>query len=77
MSSAPEPMTQDTPADAATIETLYRTLLAHWNARDAVALAGLFSEAGHLVGFDGSVLNGRAAIESHLLVQLGLSRPMV
>ena len=67
MSSVPEALIQSNPADEAAIRALYHTLLAHWNARDAVAMAGLFSAAGHMIGFDGSMLNGRAAMESHLL----------
>ena len=66
MSALPERIAADTSADAAAIQALYHALLTQWNGRNAVALADLFTEAGHLVGFDGSTINGRAAIESHL-----------
>ena len=45
---------------------LYRELLAAWNARDAEAFASLFASDGSVVGFDGSPVNGRAQIASHL-----------
>lgn len=56
------------PADAedAKVLALYRKLLAHWNRRDAAGMAALFAVDGHIVGFDGSSVNGRAAIEQHL-----------
>lgn len=37
-----------------------------WNARDAEAFAGLFAGDGHVVGFDGSTMNGRHEIAAHL-----------
>ena|SRR5436190_9898850 len=46
--------------------TLYRQLLDAWNNRDALAFAALFSEDGSVVGFDGSLMNGRAEITSAL-----------
>jgi uncharacterized protein (TIGR02246 family) len=46
--------------------TLYRQLLAAWNAHDARAMAALFASNGNLVGFDGSSVNGRTEIEAHL-----------
>ena len=46
--------------------TLYQQLLEAWNARDATAFAGLFSDDGSVIGFDGSPMNGRAAIASAL-----------
>lgn len=48
------------------VSALYRELLASWNERDAEKFATLFDEEGHVVGFDGSVMNGRAEISSHL-----------
>jgi uncharacterized protein (TIGR02246 family) len=48
------------------VGALYRQLLASWNERDAEKFATLFDEEGHVVGFDGSVMNGRAEISSHL-----------
>ncbi|MDQ2807691.1 MAG: SgcJ/EcaC family oxidoreductase [Chloroflexota bacterium] len=67
MRTPPEAPTQATPTDEAVIQALYHTLLAAWNERNAVAFADLFSAAGHVIGFDGSMLNGRTAIEAHLL----------
>ena len=46
--------------------TLYRQLLDAWNARDAAAFAGLFSDDGSVIGFDGSPMNGCEAIASTL-----------
>jgi len=48
------------------LEDLYQALLSAWNERDAVAYANLFSEDGSIVGFDGSMANGRSEIEAHL-----------
>lgn len=50
----------------AAVRGLYAALLDRWNRRDAAGMAGLFAEAGHLVGYDGSEVNGRAAIAGHL-----------
>src|SRR5713226_10104609 len=41
-------------------------MLDSWNNRAAADLAALFAEDGNLVGFDGSMLNGRSEIESAL-----------
>jgi len=46
--------------------TLYQQLLEAWNARDAAAFAGLFSDDGSVIGFDGSPMNGRVEIASTL-----------
>lgn len=48
------------------IRRLYEQILNAWNQRDAAAMAGPFAEDGNLVGFDGSQVDSRAAIESHL-----------
>lgn len=45
---------------------LYRDLIAAWNRRDAVAMAALFLEDGALTGFDGSMLDGAAEIQSSM-----------
>src|SRR5262249_45813186 len=45
---------------------LYARLIAAWNARDGAAFAACFAADGSLVGFDGSVVSGRDAIERHL-----------
>jgi uncharacterized protein (TIGR02246 family) len=54
------------PDAEAGVRELYAALLEQWNRRDAAGLAGLFTADGHLVGYDGSVVNGRAAIAGHL-----------
>jgi uncharacterized protein (TIGR02246 family) len=46
--------------------TLYRQLLESWNTRNADTLAAAFSDEGSCVGFDGSMMNGRAEIASTL-----------
>ena len=45
---------------------LYGRLLDAWNRRSAADFAALFSVNGNTVGFDGSPLDGRAAIEAAL-----------
>lgn len=45
---------------------LYDALLTAWNRCDSVAYAALFVESGHVVGFDGSEMDGPAEIESTL-----------
>jgi uncharacterized protein (TIGR02246 family) len=45
---------------------LYTNLLEAWNRRDAQAFAAQFTESGSTVGFDGSQLDGRAAIAGEL-----------
>lgn len=48
------------------IHALYAALLDAWNRRDAVAMAALFAEDGHVVGFDGSVLDGKDVFEEEM-----------
>ena len=45
---------------------VYRQLLEAWNRRDADDFAAAFTEDGSCVGFDGSMMNGRAEIASTL-----------
>jgi uncharacterized protein (TIGR02246 family) len=45
---------------------LYRSLIDAWNARDAARMASLFADDGNLVGFDGSQVDTRRAIQQHL-----------
>ena len=47
-------------------ETLHRRFLEAWNDADAAGIAALFADDGSIVGFDGSMVNGRADIEAHL-----------
>jgi len=48
------------------VRALYTALLEEWNRRDARRFAGLFTEEGSVVGFDGSQMNGRAEIAATL-----------
>jgi uncharacterized protein (TIGR02246 family) len=55
-----------TAAPDLSIRNLYEQLLAAWNQRDAGAMAACFAEDGNLIGFDGSQVDSRSAIEEHL-----------
>jgi uncharacterized protein (TIGR02246 family) len=55
-----------TPADEAAVTSLYRGLLDAWNRRSASDYAALFEEEGSVVGFDGSMMNGRGEIVAEL-----------
>jgi uncharacterized protein (TIGR02246 family) len=46
--------------------SLYRRLTGSWNARDARAFAASFALDGSMIGFDGTAVDGRTAIEEHL-----------
>ena len=48
------------------IRALHKQLLDSWNKHSAQEFAALFEEDGNQIGFDGSQVNGRADIESHL-----------
>jgi uncharacterized protein (TIGR02246 family) len=50
----------------AAVVGLYTRLLEAWNSRDAHAFAAQFAEDGSTVGFDGSQIDGRAAIATEL-----------
>jgi uncharacterized protein (TIGR02246 family) len=61
------PQTQDSPTTAESqVRALYFQLLEAWNQRRAGTFATLFTEEGHCIGFDGSQMDGRAAIEAEL-----------
>jgi uncharacterized protein (TIGR02246 family) len=51
---------------SANARRVYFGLLDDWNRQDAAAMAARFAERGSLVGFDGSMIDGRACIEAHL-----------
>jgi uncharacterized protein (TIGR02246 family) len=55
-----------TPNDRADVETVYFTLLERWNVQDAKGMAALFVPEGHMVGFDGTEVDGSDAIERSL-----------
>ncbi len=50
----------------ADVETLYLRFLDHWNQRDAAGMAALCVPHAYVIGFDGSELDGRDAIEAEL-----------
>lgn len=54
------------PAEARRVRALYRALLDAWNRQGAGDMAALFTRDANLVGFDGSIVNGRTKIASHL-----------
>ena len=45
---------------------LYRAIIDAWNARDAERMSAAFADDGNLIGFDGSMVDTRAAIRDHL-----------
>lgn len=52
--------------DETVVRVLYHKLLDRWNENDPRGFADLFADDGSVVGFDGSQVNGRREIESHL-----------
>jgi uncharacterized protein (TIGR02246 family) len=52
--------------DETQIRSLHQAFLDGWNATDASRIGSSFAEDGNIVGFDGSMVNGRAEIEAHL-----------
>lgn len=60
------PMTLEREQAAAALRQLHASLLACWNRRDAEGFAALFTTDGNVVGFDGSQMDGRAAIQQEL-----------
>jgi uncharacterized protein (TIGR02246 family) len=48
------------------ITELYNRLLESWNNQDAHTFASLFAENANVVGFDGSQMDGKRAIENEL-----------
>ncbi|MEC0230371.1 SgcJ/EcaC family oxidoreductase [Paenibacillus alba] len=52
--------------EESSVQALYQRLLATWNERKAADMAAVFAEEGELIGFDGSVVQGRALILEHL-----------
>lgn len=59
-------MTTMSDADRAAVLALYIDLLGGWNAADAGALARGFADDGEVIGFDGSILTGRTAVEAEM-----------
>ena len=52
--------------DEAAVRDVFAAFHQLWNKREAAAIAGLFAEGGSIVGFDGSMVDGRQAIGAHL-----------
>jgi len=49
------------------IVMLHSKLLTYWNSQDARGMASLFSDNGNVIGFDGSMMNGKNQIETELI----------
>jgi len=56
----------DSPAPDHAMRHLYEQILLAWNQRDATAMAACFADDGNMIGFDGSQVDSRSAIEDHL-----------
>ena len=52
--------------DEIEVRTLYQQMLDGWNQRNAEAFAASFGEDSDVIGFDGSLMKGRAEIVSTL-----------
>ena len=48
------------------VRILYNKMLESWNNNNATDLANLYAEDGNLIGFDGSQMNGRQAIQDEI-----------
>jgi uncharacterized protein (TIGR02246 family) len=59
-------MNQEPVLSRAAVVALYTRLLEAWNRRDAAGFAAQFADDGSTIGFDGSQLDGRAAIATEL-----------
>lgn len=53
-------------SDDTAIREMYQRLLQAWNDQNASAFAAQFDDNGNVVGYDGSLMNGKAEIESSL-----------
>lgn len=53
-------------AEVNAIVVLYQQLLRAWNGRDAAHFAALFADDSHVIGFDGSLMDGPSEIEATL-----------
>jgi len=52
--------------DEQQVRSLYNNLLSYWNNANAAAYAGLFAIDGNAIGFDGSQMNGKDAVEKEI-----------
>jgi len=48
------------------VKILYADLLRTWNSTDAAGFASAFTDDGEVIGFDGSIITGRDAIEAEM-----------
>jgi uncharacterized protein (TIGR02246 family) len=53
-------------AEVSAVADVYERLISAWNATDAKAFAATLAEDGVVIGFDGSELVGRAAVEREM-----------
>ena len=63
MAKAPQPRVDDAESEVRGLLTSFHDA---WNRRDANGIADLFADDGHVVGFDGSVLDSSAAIRAEM-----------
>lgn len=63
-------LSQDRDSDRAARDS-YAEILHQWNERNAKAFAELFTARGNMIGFDGTQVNGREEIETHLAQVFG------
>ena len=61
-----EPGGGEAPIGEVQVRALYQSLLDAWNRHSAEDFATLFMPDGNVVGFDGSPIDGKSEIESHL-----------
>jgi uncharacterized protein (TIGR02246 family) len=54
------------PDEEAAVRALYHDLLTAWNSRDGQAFGAYFVEDGGIVGYDGSLVDGREAIAAEM-----------
>ncbi len=59
-------MTDSKSINESKVHMLYHKLLKYWNERNSTSFAGLFTEDGNLIGFDGSQIDGQSEIYSHI-----------
>ncbi len=66
MDNPAQPMKNQFSKDEEAVRGLYRDLLDAWNKRSANQFAAQFEDVCNVVGFDGSLMNGRREIEAEL-----------
>lgn len=59
-------MTQTTSDEEEAVRALYNILVKAWNARDGAAFGACFAEDGSIVGYDGTLVDGRDAIAAEM-----------